>query len=156
MALQAGRLEEAKALLGNAGNDYPDNAEIASLAASIARRELIVKTAAAEEALWSARREYRRDPVTAVARLESLDLNGLDGELVKQVFAIWFRAGARLCQVRELQDALRCSAGFGRAFVAARERSDGPHVVVSALGMGSLCLAGAFPNARLMATAQPL
>ncbi len=155
-ALQAGHLEEAKALLGPAGNEYPDNPEVASLAATIAQRELAVKMSAAEEALWSARREYRRDPVTAVARLETLDVSGLDGELVKELFSVWLRACARLCQVRELADPVRCSGGFGKACVAARERPDGPHVVISALGMTPHCQAGSFPNARLMAGAQPL
>ncbi len=155
-ALQAGRLEEATALLGPLGEEHPDNVEVASLLGTIAQRQLAVKTSAAEEALWSARREYRRDPVTAVARIQALDVDGLDGELVKEVFSVWLRACARLCQERQLSDAVRCSAGFGKAFVAARERADGPHLVVSAVGLAELCPAGSFPNARLMAGARPL
>lgn len=155
MALQSGRLEEATALLGPAGNEHPDNAEIASLKATIARRQLAVNTSAAEEALWSARREYRRDPVTAVARLEALVIDGLDGELVKELVSVWLRACARLCQERQLEDAVRCSAGFGKAFVAARHEPHGPHLVVSALGLPD-CLAGSFPSGRLMTAAQPL
>jgi len=155
-ALQSGRLEEAKLLLGPAANENPDNAEIASLQVTIAQRQLAVNTAAADEALWSARREYRRDPVTAVARLEALAVDGLDGELVKELVSVWLRACSRLCQERQFEDAVRCSAGFGKAFVAARQEPSGPHVIVSALGMQPHCQAGAFPDGRLMTAAQPL
>ena len=55
---------------------------------------------AAEEALWAARREYRRDPEAAVARLETLDVDGLPEDVARQVFGEWARTCARLCRER--------------------------------------------------------
>jgi len=50
-ALERERFEEASAVLGPVANEFPGNAEIASLLQTIAQRELEVKVALAEEAL---------------------------------------------------------------------------------------------------------
>src|SRR5579883_2576775 len=65
-ALEAGRLEEAKALLGLVRSEDSDNAEVVSLMQIMAQRERFAKAEAAEGALWAARREWRRDPAAAV------------------------------------------------------------------------------------------
>ncbi|HZS00059.1 MAG TPA: hypothetical protein VFE37_15200, partial [Chloroflexota bacterium] len=86
-ALEAGRLEEAQAVLGPVATENPDHAEVASLLKIIAQRARIVKSAAAEDALWVARREWRRDPAAAVARLEALDVGDLPDPLSRRYSA---------------------------------------------------------------------
>ena len=120
---------------------------------SIRLRDLEARSDAAERAVWSAWREHRQDPVTAVARLETLDLRGLPPELVKLVFGAWLRASERLCRSQQLYDAVWCGAGFGRGFVAARQEPDEPHLIVCAIGgCGQV---GAFADARLVQAARP-
>lgn len=155
-ALEAGRLEEARAVLGPAANENPDNADVASLMQIIAQRELFVKAEAAEDALWAARREWRRDPAAAVARLEALDIDGLPEELGRQVFGAWAQACARLCRERGLAEPLRYAPDPGRGAVIARERPGEPYVVVSALGMGSGWRPGSAVGERQVARARPL
>src|SRR5581483_4085393 len=116
-ALRSGRFEEAKALLGPVANENPGNAEIDSLLEIIARRTLDVKIAAAEEALWAARRGYRHEPAEAVARLEALDVEGLPGPLASQLFGAWAQACGRLCRERGLVEPLRYAPDPGRAAV---------------------------------------
>ncbi|HZU12147.1 MAG TPA: hypothetical protein VFB58_04845 [Chloroflexota bacterium] len=156
VALNAGRIEEAKGLLGNAANDYPDNPEIDSLKTIIAQRELAVKVDAAEEALWEARRAYRRDASAAVARLETVDIDGLPEPLARQVFGEWARACSRLCRELDIAEPLRYAPDPGCGAVIARETSDGPYVVVSALGMGTGWQAGSTVGDRQMRRARPL
>ncbi len=135
-ALENGRLEEAKTVLGVAANEFPGNAEIASLLLNIAQRERIVKVDEAEDALWDARRAWRRDPAAAVARLEALDPASLPEPLARQVFGAWAQACARLCRERGLAEPLRYAPDPGRGAVIAREEPGAPYTVVSALGMG--------------------
>lgn len=154
-AIDAGSLEEASALLGTATNDYPDNAEIASLKCTIARRALAVKTAAAEDALWAARREDRHAPAAAVERFEALDVEGLPQPLAAQVFGEWARICARLCRERGINAPLRLAPHAGRGAILAPREGTG-YVVVSALGMGPDWRPGVIVDARQARGARPL
>lgn len=155
-ALEIGRLEEARAVLGPAANENPDNAEIASLLSIIAQRELIVKVDQAEDALWAARREWRRDPAAAVERLQALDTARLPEPLVRQVFGAWAQACARLCRERGLAEPLRYAPVPGRGAVVAREQPGAPYTVVGALGMGADWRPGSTVGERQVARARPL
>jgi len=155
-ALEAGRIQEAKESLGTVASDYPDDPGVASVRSMIAQRELVVKMDAAEEALWAARREYRRDPEAAVARLETLDVDGLPEDLARQVFGEWARACARLCRERGIAEPLRCAPDPGRGAVIARESPNSGYVVVSALGMGPGWQVGSVVSERQVRRARPL
>lgn len=155
-AIDAGSFEEASALLGTATNEFPDNAEIASLNATIARRARAVKVDAAEDALWAARREDRRDPAAAVARLEALDVEGLPQPLASQVFGEWARACARLCHDRGIPDPLRLAPHAGRGAILAPRAEGTGYVVVSALGMGPGWRPGVVIDPRQARAARPL
>jgi len=155
-ALEAGRNEEAKGLLGTLAKDYPDNPEIASLKTIIAQRELAVKVDVVEAALWEARREYRRDPAAAVAGLEALDVDGLPEPLARQVFGEWARACARLCREQGIAEPLRYAPDPGCGAVIAREVPDGSYVVVSSLGMGRDWQKGCSVSERQVRRARPL
>ena len=156
MALQAGRVEEAKELLESVASDYPDSSEIASLREMIVQRELSVKLNAAEEALWEVRRNLRRDAEAAVAHLEDLDVAGLPEALAKQVFGEWARACSRLCRERGFTAPLRYSPDLGRGAVIARESSDACYTVVSALGMEPSWTPGSVVGERQIRRARPL
>ena len=155
-ALGAGRIEEAKALAGSVSREDPDNAEAASLMTIIAQREMAVKTIAADEALWAVRRELRRDPAEAVARLEAVDIDGLPTPLAAQVFGEWARAGSRLCRERGIAEPLRYAPDPGRGAIVARDGGRGEYVVVSALGMGPAWVAGSVVSERQVRRARPL
>ncbi len=155
-ALEAGRFEEAKGLLGALGSEFPGNPEINSLNIMIAQRELAVKMSAAEEVLWAARRELRHDPAGTVARLETLDVEGLPEDLARQLFGEWARACSRLCRDREIAEPLRYAPDPGRGAVIARESQDGSYVVVSALGMGPAWQTGSIVGERQVRRARPL
>jgi hypothetical protein len=155
-ALHAGRIEEAKALAGHVCSEEPDNVEAASLLTIIAQREVAVKTIAADEVLWAVRRELRRDPAEAVARLETLDVDGLPMMLAAQVFGEWARAGSRLCRERGTAQPLRYAPDPGRGAIIARDSSRGEYVVVSALGMGPSWKVGTVVSERQVRRARPL
>jgi len=155
-ALDAGQCQEARELLALVCSENPDNPEIASLMSIMAQRELTVKVTAAEEALWAARREYRRDPAAAVQRLQSLDVAGLPDPLARQIFGAWAGACARLCRESEIAAPLRYAPEPGRGVVIARESPDGDYVVVSALGMGRSWQNGTRVSARQVERARPL
>ena len=154
-ALRAGRLEEARALAGSVSTEDPGNADAASLMSMIAQRVAAVKSVAAEEALWAVRRELRRSPAEAVARLAGLDVDGLPTPLAAQVFGEWARACARLCRERGIAEPLRYAPDPGRGAVLARE-SGGEYVVVSALGMGPAWKIGSVVGERQARRARPL
>lgn len=97
-AFGAGQIEDAQATLDSVAKESPDSAEIASLRTRIRQQEIDVKTSVAEETLWAARREYRRDPAGTVARLAAIDTADLPAALARQVFGTWARACARLCR----------------------------------------------------------
>ncbi len=155
-ALEAGRFEEAKGLLGAVASEFPGSPEVSSLKQIITQRELDVKISAAEETLWAARREFRRDPATTVARLEALDVDGLPDDLARQLFGEWARACARLCRERETVEPLRYAPDPGRGAVIARESPGGSYVVVSALGMGPNWQPGSVVGERQARRARPL
>ncbi len=155
-ALEAGRFEEAKGLLGPAANENPGNPEITTLTTIIAQRELAVKVDAVEAILWEARREYRRDPAAAVAQLEALDVDRLPESLACQVFGEWARACSRLCRERGITEPLRYAPDPGRGAVITRESPDGAYTVLSALGMGPDWRAGMVVSERQVRRAHPL
>lgn len=154
--LEAGRLEEAKGLLGPLDKDYPGNPDVTSLLTIVSQRELTVKVNATEEALWSARRSLRRDPAAAVATLATIDVQGLPEPLARQVFGEWARACARLCHEREIAEPLRYAPDPGRGAVIARETPDGGYVVISAMGMGPEWETGKAVGDRQVRRAHPL
>lgn len=156
VALEAGRFEEAKGLLGTVISEFPDNPEVISLNSMIAQRELDVKLSGVEETLWMARREYRRDPSAVLARLEALDVEGLPDALSRQLFGEWARACSRLCRERGIEEPLRYAPDPGRGAVIARESPGGSYVVVSALGMGGSWRAGLVVGDRQVRRARPL
>jgi hypothetical protein len=155
-ALEAGRLEEARALLGPVTSEYPDDAALASLLHRLAQREASVKALAADEALWEARREYKKDPEGALARLEALDGAGLPEPLTRQVFGTWAKACARLCRQRGLAEPLRYAPDPGRGALLAREAPGGPYRVVRVLGLGPEWRVGSPVAGRRLALARPL
>ncbi|CCF85435.1 hypothetical protein NITHO_4980001 [Nitrolancea hollandica Lb] len=155
-AIAAGRLQKAKGLLEAATNENPNNPDVVSLLTIIAQRELTVKVIAAEDALRAARREYRRDPATAVARLEVLDVSGLPESLARQVFGEWARACSRLCHERRAIEPLRYAPDPGRGAVLAREEPGGSYVVLSALGLNADWRNGSLVDERQVQRARPL
>jgi hypothetical protein len=155
-ALAAGQLEQAEALLEPLDKDFPDNAELVSVRESMTRYRFNVNVSAAEDALWAARREYRRQPASAVARLEALDVSGLPEPLVRQVFGEWARACARLCRARGFTDPLRYAPDPGRGAVLRHDKSQDAYVVVSALGMGPVWQDGSVVSAHYVRRARPL
>jgi len=155
-ALEAGRFEEAKGLLGAVTSENPCNPEITTLKTIIAQRELTVRVDAVEEALWEARRLYRHDSAAAVAHLEALNLDGLPEPVARQVFGEWARACSRLCQERGITEPLRYAPDLGRGAVITRESPDGPYIVVTALGMGPDWQTGSTVGERQVRRARPL
>jgi hypothetical protein len=155
-ALQSGRIEEAKALAGFVCTEDPDNADAASLFTMIAQREMAVKTIAADEALWAVRRDLRRTPAEAVARLEAVDVEGLPSSLAAQVFGEWAPAASRLCRERGIAEPLRYAPDPGRGAIVARDASRGEYVVVTALGMGPAWTVGTVVGERQVRRARPL
>ena len=154
-AFEAGQFEEARAVLGPAGNENPDSAELASLLDSIAQGELAVKAERTEDVLHQALFEYRQDAASALARLEALDVDGLPEALAKQVFGGWARVCAWRC--RELGfEPLRFAPFPGRGAVIAREEPDAPYTVFSALGMGSRWSKGSTAGDSAVQRSRPL
>ncbi|MFN8632905.1 MAG: hypothetical protein U0893_03555 [Chloroflexota bacterium] len=155
-ALQSGRIEEARALAGLVCTEDPDNADAASLITMIAQREMAVKSIAADEALWAVRRDLRRTPAEAVARLEAVDVDGLPSSLAAQVFGEWARAASRLCRERGIAEPLRYAPDPGRGAIVARDAGLGEYVVVTALGMGPAWTVGTVVGERQVRRARPL
>ncbi|HLG72508.1 MAG TPA: hypothetical protein VK009_18985 [Chloroflexota bacterium] len=154
-ALDLGRIEEARALLGPFLTEDPVDADVASLLDRIAQAELEIKAEQAEDALWEARRSYHRDAASALARLEGLDVEGLPQELGGQLFGQWARTAARVCRERDIQEPLRYTPALGRGAVLVRHES-GAYQVVSAIGMGARWSAGALVGERYGRWSRPL
>jgi hypothetical protein len=154
-AFEAGRFEEARAVLGPAGNENPDNAGIASLLDSIAQAELTVKAEQTEDTLHQALFEFRQDAASALARLEGLDVDGLPEPLAKQVFGGWARVCAWRCRELGLEP-LRFAPFPGRGAVIARESADAPYTVFSALGMGPRWSKGSMVSDSAVDRSRPL
>ena len=153
--VETGRLEEAQTLLGAVVTEYPESAEVRSLAQIIAQRVLLVKVQAAERALWLARRDLRHDPEKALEVLTALDVEGLPEPLSRQVFGEWARVCSRLCQERGTLEPLRYAPNPGRGAVIAREPS-GRWVVVSSLGLDSSWSPGQPVDERIAIRSRPL
>ena len=102
----------------------------------IAQREMAVKTIAADEALWAVRRDLRRTPAEAVARLEAVDVEGLPSSLAAQVFGEWARArhASAANAASPSRSATRRDRVVAPSSLAMPGR--GEYVVVTALGMG--------------------
>jgi hypothetical protein len=151
----SGALEEAKLLLDSIRHDDPKTAEVAALEECIARRELASRVAAAEQALWLVRRDLRHDPVGAVGRLTTLDIDGLPEPLTKQVFGEWARACSRVCREKGLADPLRYAPNPGRGVVLAHDDA-GRYFVVSSLGMNGHWKAGSLIDEWVVRGSRPL
>jgi hypothetical protein len=139
-----------------AATESPDDPELASVLEMVAHRERAVKAAAAEDALWAVRRELRRHPAEAVARLERVEMEGLPPELAGQIFGEWARACGRLCRERGIAEPLRYAPDPGCGAVVAREGDGGDYTVISALGMGERWQPGAPVSERQVRRARPL
>jgi len=155
-ALEAGRFEEAHAVLGSVVDENPNNAEITSLLDMIIHRETAVKVAAVEDALWLARRTWRHDPEAAIKHLAALDVAGLPVEIGCQVFGAWAQACARLCRQRGLIEPLRYAPTPGRGAILAREQAGAPYTVISALGLDATWQPGNTIGERQLQRARPL
>ena len=116
----------------------------------------MVKLDEAEDALWEARRVWRREPAAAVARLAALDTGSLPEPVARQVFGTWAQACARLCRERGLAEPLRYAPDPGCGAIIAREQPAAPYTVVSALGMGAAWQPGRPVGARHVGRARPL
>jgi hypothetical protein len=136
--------------------ENPETAEVASLMEMIAHRETAVKVAAAEDALWLARRSWRRDPEAAVSQLIALDVDGLPPDVGRQVFGTWAQACTRLCCHRGLAEPLRYAPTPGRGAILARERPGAPYTVVSSLGLDGEWQPGNVVGERQVQRARPL
>ena len=158
-ALEAGRLEEAKDLLGTVASLDPESSAVCSLKHIIAQREFAVKVTAAEEALWAARRELRHRHAEAIARLEALDVDGLPDDLAGEVFGEWARAWSKQCRAVGIEEPLRFAPDPGRGAVLARDTTgepDAPYKVLGAIGMGPRWRAGSPVAAAQVRRARPL
>ena len=155
-ALEAGQIERATEFLGPLVKEYPNNPDVASLDQMIARYIRNVKASAAEDALWEARRVARRDPGTAITRLETVDLEGLPETLARHVFGEWARACARLCRMRGYTGALRYAPNPGLGAVIAPNGPSDAYVVVSSLGMGPTWTPGSAVDDAVVRRARPL
>jgi len=154
--LAAGNSQEAEAMLGHLTKDHPNSADVTSLQVIIRQRTLAVKCAVAAAALWTARRLARQQPANAVARLESLDLNGLPEPLLRQIIGVWTALCGRLCQERRLTGYLRYGAARGHGIVIIRERDDAPYTVLSALGGNTAFVTGHTVDVAFAQRARPL
>jgi hypothetical protein len=155
-ALEAGQVEQATEFLGPLVKEYPNNSDVASLEQMIARYTRNVKASAIEDVLWEARRVARRDPATAVTRLERVDLDGLPEPLARQVFGEWARACARLCRMRGFTEVLRYAPNPGRGAVIAPSGSSGAYIVVGSIGMGPTWTPGSAVGDSVVRRARPL
>jgi hypothetical protein len=158
-ALEAGRLEEAKDLLGVAANLDPESSAVSSLRNIIAQREFAVKATAAEKALWAARRELRHRHADAIARLEALDVARLPDDLAREVFGEWARAWSRQCRAVGIDEPLRYAPEPSRGAVLARDTAGGPqghYKVLGAIGMGPQWRPGSAVGEAQVRRARPL
>jgi len=119
------------------------------------RQRLVVP---AEDALRDVlRRPYRDDPEATVARLASVQMDGLPDDLARRVFGLWSNACAQLVQQRGWHEPYRYAPATSRGVVFARSTPEGPYEVVSALGSpewqpGQLVVGSLPRGARELAT----
>ena len=96
-ALGTDDLNEAGRLLAHLTREFPQEQEVQRLADMARWRERQRLVGPAEAALRdSARRPYRDDPAATVARLASVQVDGLPDDLARRVFGLWSNACAPL------------------------------------------------------------
>lgn len=156
MAATGGWFAEARAALAGVEEENEGDEEIAALVAEIAERAAGARVAAAQAAVLAVRHELHDEPAAAVARLESLDVDGLPHALACHVFNAWSRACLRLCRAQGIMDPLRLSPRQGRGAVLVPRGGSGRYVVFSALGMGAPWEAGRAVDDGLVGHAEPL
>lgn len=127
--VRAGNFDEALRMLGCLVKEHPNNPRLASCIDKLRRQEWAVKTTMAEQALRTAR-QHRRDPETAIAALEPLDLTSVPDALARQVYGCWLKACSRF----GLGDAVHYSAAFCKGAILVPS-VDGRREVVSAIGL---------------------
>lgn len=154
--LSAGRLDVAMTRIEAALQVHPDADELTELRVTVERRRFSARVTVVEDALRFARRAVGHAPGEVVARLEAVDVEGLPLPLATQRFGLWSRACARWCRERGLYEPLRYAPTPGRGAVFARERPDGPHVVVSALDVAEHWAVGQEVDARDIRGVRPL
>jgi hypothetical protein len=136
-AIQLDRLGEARRLMAPLIQHEPEHPDVLAVRHQLAQRTFVLRALAAGDALRAVRRrELRDDPAQAVVLLAALEVDDLPDPLGRQVFGAWATACRQLCEQRELLEPLRYAPDPGSGLVIARERANGPYVVVSALGTG--------------------
>ena len=156
-AHREGRLDEARALLVPLARDFPTNQEIQSVIDAVRWHAQHLRVAPAEEALNDVvRRPYRDDPDAAVGRLAALDMEGLPENLARRVFGLWSNACSQLVRQSGMFDPRRYSPLTSRGVVFARRTPDGPHEVVSVLGLSNWTVGDEVKAQRVLDAAYPL
>jgi hypothetical protein len=125
------------ALLALLAREFPQEREVQSLADVVRWRERQQLVGPAEDALRDiVRRPYRDDPAATVARLASVQVDGLPDDLARRVFGLWSNACAQLVEQRGWCQPYRYTPTTSRGVVFARKTLDRPFEVVSMLGLG--------------------
>ena len=156
-AHREGRLDEARALLAPLARDFPTNQEIQSVLDAVRWHAQHLRVAPAEEALRDvARRPYRDNPEAAVGRLAAIDIEGLPEDLARRVFGIWSNACFQLIRQSGLYEPRRYSPATSRGVVIARRTPDGPHEVVSSLGLSGWQVGEEVKAQRIVDASRPL
>ncbi|HEY1297011.1 MAG TPA: hypothetical protein VGJ60_28375 [Chloroflexota bacterium] len=156
-AQREGRLEEARALLVPLARDFPTDREIQSVLDAVRWHTQRLRVAPAEEALSDVvRRPYRDDPEAAVGRLAALDMEGLPEDLARRVFGLWSNACSQLVRQSAMLEPRRYSPASSRGVVFARRTPDGPHEVVSVLGLANWRVGDEVKAQRILDMSRPL
>jgi len=156
-AHREGRLDEARALLVPLVRDFPTNQEIQSVLDAVRWHAQHLRVVPAEEALRDvARRPYRDNPEAAVGRLAAVDLEGLPEDLARRVFGIWSNACFQLIRQSGMYEPRRYSPATSRGVAFARRTPDGPHEVVSALGLSGWQVGEEVKAQRIVDASRPL
>jgi hypothetical protein len=135
-AQREGRLDEACTILVRLATDFPNDDQIQSGLDAVRWQIQHMRTAPAEEALSAVvRRQYRDDPEAAVALLAALDIHQLPEDLARRVFGVWSKICLTLVRQSGMYDPRRYSPSRSRGLIFASRCTDGPYIVVSALGL---------------------
>jgi hypothetical protein len=135
-AQREGRLDEAHAILVRLADDFPNDDKIQSGLDSVRWQLQHMRTAPAEDALSAIiRRKYREDPEAAVSLLAALDIHQLPEDLARRVFGVWSKICLTLVRQSGMYDPRRYSPTRSRGLIFASQCTDGPYIVVSALGL---------------------
>ena len=156
-AHREGRLDEARALLAPLARDFPTNQEIQSVLDAVRWHAQHLRVAPAEEALRDVvRRPYRDNPEAAVGRLAAVDMQGLPEDLARRVFGLWSNACFLLIRQAGMYEPRRYSPATSRGVVIARRTPDGPHEVVSSLGLSGWQVGEEVKAQRIVDASRPL